>query len=155
MSLLAPKSGLFPLSFLRRENEILAQILVRRSESAVTAVCVFDESAAGRTGLDCFLRLLMQLMVCAGTLFWMWGYCPDNTNDASLQVSAGDADFKNVISPASLSAVFQAVHDSPLASCTQVLSALTCRCCILFCLMVESPKLIRACQLSWRVSIML
>lgn len=50
----------------------------------------------------------------------MWGFCPNNTNDLDLQVARNDADFKNVIIPASQAAISQALYDSPVANCTKV-----------------------------------
>lgn len=55
-----------------------------------------------------------------GLLFWMWGYCPHNTMQSYQQVSAGDADFKSVIAPASLSALIQASENSPIPNCVKV-----------------------------------
>jgi len=55
-----------------------------------------------------------------GTLFWKWGFCPENDQTDSLQVSSGDVDFKNVIVPASMSAISQALSASPIANCSVV-----------------------------------
>lgn len=78
-------------------------------------------------GTNCRLTEDCVSMVCiphlyfsTGTLFWKWGFCPQNTVSNFLEVSAGDPDFKNVIAPAALSALSLADSISPVAGCAFV-----------------------------------
>ncbi len=61
----------------------------------------------------------------AGTLFWKWGMCPENTGMSNLEVSAGDSDFINVIAPAAISAITVSDAQSPIANCQFVSSPQT------------------------------
>lgn len=64
--------------------------------------------------------LTPDFCILTGTLFWMWGFCPENTQENNLQVAAGDADFGAVIAPSALSAALRAAAESPISECIKV-----------------------------------